>query len=77
MKERKPSLEELKQKMDECERIYHESCKGNSCVDIMNSYRAWKDDKKLYQLSMERLFPGSTKNKDDDNDSLNQAFNVY
>ena len=43
----------------------------------MNSYRAWKDAKKLYQLSMERLFPGSTKNKDDDNDSLNQAFNVY
>lgn len=66
MKEHKPSLEELKQNMDECEKKYHESFKSNSCVAIMNSYYAWKDAKKLYQLSMERMFPGSVKKTDDD-----------
>lgn len=43
---------ELKQKMIECEEIYHNSFKFDSCRAIMESYYSWQRAKKEYYTAI-------------------------
>lgn len=66
MQTHKPTSEELKQKMDECEKKYRASFKGTSCLAIMNSYHDWQAAKKQYYASIGRAAPEVEKDTNDD-----------
>lgn len=46
------TVEELKQKMLECEEIYRKSFKLDSCRAIMESYYEWQNAKKKYYTAI-------------------------
>lgn len=66
MKSNKATPEELKQYMNECEKKYRESLKGESCAAIMNSYYDWQRAKKQYYTSIGKVAPTIEKDTSDD-----------
>ena len=46
------TIEELKNKMAECEARYHASFKTDSCREIMGSYYEWQAAKKKYYTAI-------------------------
>ena len=46
------SIEELKNRVSECEAKYRESFKLDSCSAIMKSYYDWQNTKKAYYIAI-------------------------